>query len=288
MLLMLEFIKTILYYPFVNLITFFIWLVPGHNAAWGIIFLTLIVRFALLVPSKKAAQAQRRLQEMAPLIEELKLEYGNDKQGMAQAQMELYKQNNINPFGSCVPLLIQFPVLIILYQAILHGLTPNNPGLYAWLPRPDHVQTIFLGIDLLKVDRFYVFAIIAGALQFVQMRMVMPKTPKDKAPSTDPAQAMQKQMMYLFPLLTLYVAGRFPAGVALYWVITTAFSIVQQYYVNKEKLKVVGVKEALAEADVLHPEHKNEDKALKEELVEELEQTTKKGVSITVRRKSKK
>jgi YidC/Oxa1 family membrane protein insertase len=294
--------KVVLYYPLINLLTFLIWLVPGHNAAWGIIIITLLVRFALIVPSKKAAQSQRRMQELQPLIEELKVEYGDDKQGLSVAQMDLYKKNNINPFGSCLPLLIQLPVLIILYQAIIHGLEPNSPYLYHWLVKPPFIDNNLLGISLIKPDSTYILPILAAGLQFFQTRLTIPPTSlqKNNGQPEDPSIAMQKNMMYIFPILTLIIAKGFPAGVALYWVVTTLFSVVQQYYVNKENLKLKGVESLVVASEDMHPKNiKGVEKALKEikkageiESDEEgvakkepISTSSKKGVKVTVRKK---
>lgn len=285
---MLELFRVLIYYPFLNLLTIFIWLVPGHHAAWGIILLTLLVRLILIIPSKKSAQAQRKMAELQPLLDELKAEYGDDKQGLAVAQMELYKKNNINPFGSCLPVLIQFPVIIVLYQAILHGITPNNPNLYSWVPRPPFIETNFFGIDLLKPDNFFVLPVIAAALQYLLMRMTLPAAPKKKDNlQPDPNQAAQRMMVYIFPAMTFMFARSLPAGVALYWVVTTIFSIAQQYYVNKEKLKLTGVTKALETVEKKHPEHAKEaEKAIKE--FKSLEETSvNKGVTVTVRKKTR-
>lgn len=279
---MIAFIKTILYYPFLNLLTFFVWLVPGHHVAWGIIFLTLTVRFALYLPTKKQAESQRRTMELSPFLQELKEEYGNDKQGLALAQMELYKKNGINPFSSCLTALIQLPILFILYYAILHGIDGNSPHLYSWLPRPENVQTVLFGIDLLKPDTTFVLPVIAAALQFWQMRLTLAKVKPAKNGELDPAVASQKTMVYIFPLLTLFIAGQFPAGVALYWVVSTAFSVVQQLAVNKQDLKLTGLTTVVAEADKKHPEFKHSSE-MKKELVEE--KTAKGGVKVTVRKK---
>ena len=281
---MLEFIKAILYYPILNLLTFVIWLFPDHSAAWAIIAVTLLIRVILISPSRRAAEGQRRVAEMAPLLEELKKEYGDDRQGLANAQMELYKRNNVNPFSSCGILLIQIPILYALYFSIRNGLTVNNPNLYAWLPRPSFINTTFLGINLLKPDPTFILPIIAAVLQYFQLRMMMPKVDPAK-PSTDPTQAMTRNMMYISPLLLLVIARTLPSAAALYWVVTTAFTIAQQYQVNKQRLQLTGVSKALLTAEKEHPEHKQDaEKAIKELKV--LEQKTEKdGVSVTVRRK---
>jgi YidC/Oxa1 family membrane protein insertase len=280
---MIEFIKVLLYYPFLNLLTFFVWLVPGHHVAWGIILLTLTVRFALYLPTKKQAESQRKTMELAPLLQELKEEYGTDRQGLAIAQMELYKKNGINPFSSCLTALVQIPILFILYYAILHGIDGNSPHLYSWLPRPESVQTVLFGIDLLKPDKAYILPAIAAILQFWQMRLTLAKVKPSKSGEIDPMIASQRTMVYIFPLLTLFIAGSFPAGVALYWIVSTAFSVVQQLLVNRQDLTLTGLKEVVAEADKKHPEFKHSNKT--EKLLLE-EKKAKGGVTVKVRKKS--
>lgn len=292
----MEFIKIILYYPFINLLTFYIWLVPGHHVVWGVILLTLTVRMLLLIPSKRQAQSQRKIQQLNPLLEELKKEYKDDREGLARAQMELYKKNNINPFGSCGLALIQLPILIILYYAILRGIGADSPHIYAWIPRPTDIETVLFGIDLLKPDRTFIIPAIAAVLQYVQMQLTLPahmrvwtsKEEKAKHANTKPdaAMAMQKNMAIFFPVLTLLIAGQFPGAVAVYWVVSTAFSIVQQFYVNKERMSLAGVETALEEAEEVHPEAAPSQKKKAAVIAETT--ATKKGVTVKVRRKGNK
>lgn len=281
----MELLSIILYYPFLNLLTFFIWVVPGHYAAVGILLLTLLIRFLLIIPSRKAAQGQRRMTQLNPLMEELKVEYGDDKQALAAAQMELYRKNGVNPFSNCGLVLLQFPLLYVLYYTILHGLTPNNPHLYSWVPRPEFINSSFFGIDLLKSDPTFILPILAALLQFVQVKMTLPaKTNNPDAP-VDPAVAIQRNTMFILPLFTLFIAQKFPAGVALYWVITTLFTVVQQYYVNKEKLSLKGVDKVVEKVEKEHPEFKEKMEKVKKEVVGKEEK--KGGVTVTVRKKSK-
>lgn len=278
----MHFLDQLLYYPFQNIIAFFVWLVPGHNAVWGVIGLTLVVRFLLLVPSRNAAKAQRKMQELQPLMEELKAEYGDDRQGLAAAQMELYRTNSISPFSSCLPVLIQLPILIILYRAILGGLNPSTVHLYSWMPQVAHINTRFLGLDLLQPDHTFLLPLLAAVLQFFQARMVMPKLPKQaKGGEPDTAQMVQQQSLYLFPAITLLAALRFPAGAVVYWVVSTLFGIVQQYYINKEMLKLKGVQQALKEGAQMHPENREKFEKVKEVV----EKSAKNGVNVTVRKK---
>ena len=297
---MIEILRILFYYPFVNILTYFTWLVPGHNVAWGIVILTLIVRFALLVPSRKAAESQRKISQLNPLIEDLKKEYADDRQGLAAAQMELYKKNNINPFGSCLLSLIQLPILIILYYAIREGIKAGSPDLYTWMVRPDIVSTSFFGIELLNPDKSYILPIIAAGLQFWQMRLVLPKRNPALKGEEDTTVKMQTNMAYLMPAMTLFVAGNFPAGVALYWIVTTSFSVAQQVQVNKVPVIISGVEQAVAKADQKHPNYKRSEQSEEEiskdtgvdldkkpvlDLSVKEESAKKKGVTVTVRKK---
>jgi YidC/Oxa1 family membrane protein insertase len=281
---MLELLRILFYYPFLNLLTFFVWLVPGHNVAWGIILLTLTVRVLLLVPYKKQLEGQRKLQAIQPLINKVREEHKEDKNAAAMAQMQLMKENNVNPFASCLLTLVQLPVLIILYHAIVNGISGSTADLYTWLPRPDSINTIFLGIDLLKADPFYVLPIIAAVLQFFQMKMAMPPKDETSSPEMQQFMAVQRNMLYIFPFMTLYISAQFPAGVALYWVVSTVFGIAQQYYVNKQKLQIKGVEHLhLGEgAETKKPSVK------KKNLVQQTSQDKKTGTKVTVRRKSTK
>lgn len=255
---MIELFRTLIYVPFLNILMFFTWLTPGHFVAVGIIMLTIVVRILLIIPTKKQTESQRRINQMAPLIAELKKEYGEDKQGFQLAQMELYKKNKINPFGSCGFTIIQLVILIILYNAINNGLGGEaSVDLYSWLPKVAEPNLHFFWTDLVKPDRFYILAILAAVLQYWQMRMLLPKEAFIKTENPDPQLEMQKRMMNIMPFVTIIFAGNFPAGVALYWVVNTLFSIVQQTFIVKNKAEVFGLEKAVEEADKKHPEFKH-------------------------------
>jgi YidC/Oxa1 family membrane protein insertase len=280
----LEIVRILVYFPLLNLFTLFN-AIPGRYAALSIVFVTLITRLILIVPSKRAAQQQRKISQLQPLLNELKTEYADDKQGLATAQMELYKKNNINPFGSCLPTVLQFIVLIALYQVIKAGLSHQVDGIYAWIPKVGDANPMFFGIDLLHPDKYFLLPVLAAALQYYLMVLTIPATPKLKpGEEPDPMMASQQMMKYVVPAATLFAARNFPAGVALYWVITTIFSIVQQRSVNKEKFNLSGVDAALHEADVKHPEHKKPSPKVIEKIKEETS-VAKGGVSVTVRKK---
>lgn len=222
----------ILYRPLFNGLIFLYNTLPLHDLGLSIIVLTIVIRFILYPLNQKAIRSQKKMGELQPQIKEVQAKYKNDKVAQSQALMELYKKNNINPAAGCLPLLIQFPVLIALYQALLHSLKPESLStLYSFVAKPGAINVLFFGVlDLSRSN--YLMAILAGALTFVQSKMMMPKT--TSAGAGDFSAAMSKQMTYLMPLVTVFIAWKLPAGLALYWAVITLFGIVQQYLVARK------------------------------------------------------
>lgn len=206
---------------------------PGHSTALAIILLTVIIRLILLPSSLKAARLQVKNLELQPKINKLRAEIKDPKE-QSQALMQLYKDENVSPFGSCLPLLIQMPVLIVLYQVFRSGLSASGySGLYHFVSRPSSINTMFMGLDLSKPNP-WVLPIVAAVLQYFLSKMMMPPKPKTETDQNDPAAIMSKQMMYMLPLFTLVAGRAMPAALVIYWIITTVFSIGQQSYVNRE------------------------------------------------------
>lgn len=219
--------------------------VPSFGIA--IILFTIIVRLVLFPLSVTSLRSSRRMQLLSPLLKELQKKHKGDRQAMAQAQMELYKQHGVNPLMGCLPQLAQLPVLFALYWAII-GVT-NNPetkaGLemaFLWiadLSLPD----VWLppGIDLpFKLPG--ALALTAGATQWVVQRMMMNRM------ATDPQQQMIQNVMQFMPIMIVFFAMQFPAGLALYWVVSNIFSIGQQWVIMRDKSLNVPLK-ATAPAD---------------------------------------
>jgi len=227
-------LKAVLYQPLFNILIFLVWLIPGHNVAWAIIILTIIIRLILLPSSLNATRQQKRMRDLQPEIQELQKRYKDDKQKQSQELMKFYRENKVNPLGACLPLLIQLPILIVLYYVFLNGLnTSRFDLLYSFTPHPETIKTFFLGIDLAKPDR-YILPVIAGILQFIQGWQITPKTHSQKGQEMQ--TMISKQMLYIMPIFTIFIAGRLPAALPLYWIVTTAFAVVQQWWVfSREK-----------------------------------------------------
>lgn len=260
-------IQNLVYAPLLNLLTFLIYIVPGHSAAVGVILLTLIVRGLLFIPTKKALGGQRKQQLLMPHIKRLQEEYGDDKQGLAAAQMALYKANGINPFGTLGVTFIQLIVLYSVFLAASRGLTATHPRLYDWLPRPESINLDLLGLDVSQPDRTFILIGITAILQYFQIKMSMPKEMDPK----DPSMAVLRFMQYAAPVLLVIAGVTVPAAVVLYWAVSTLFGMVQQVYVNREKVKLEGL-EVVTEIE----------KAPKKEKTLE----GKGGTKVTVRKKS--
>lgn len=231
--------RTLIYAPMLNALVGILIYIPGHYLGLAVVILTLIIRTLLLVPSQKGIRAQRRMQEIQPKIEELKKRYADDQTRLAQETMLLWKNNKVSPFSSCLPILIQMPILIALFHVINGGLSADKHGLlYSFLPEfsLDSIDPHFLGLNLFE-HSLVILPIIVGALQFLQIQLMNVR--KGKTPSKLPAEveAANKMMKYIMPVMIAVFTAQLPSAVGLYWGISTFYGIVQQLVVNKEQPK---------------------------------------------------
>lgn len=220
--------NTLLVQPLLNILVVFYNLIPGHDLGIAIILLTILIRVVLSPLFFKSLKSQREMQVLQPKLNALREKYKNNKEEQAKALMELYKEHKINPLASCLPLLLQLPILIALFIVFKIGLEGNtlNEYLYPFVHNPGALNTTFLGfIDISHPS--WVFAIVAAATQFIQSKMML-----SQQNTTDPtAKALAIQTVYVFPVLTAIFALTLPAGLPLYWIVTTIFAIGQQYYI---------------------------------------------------------
>lgn len=206
----------------------------GGNLGLSIIAITLITKVILLplvIPSLKSA---KKMQDLKPELDRLKTKY-TDKTALQQAQVALYKERGINPAAGCLPQIFQIIILISLYQVFMFFLKQSSVG-------GTVLDPFFLYLDLTKPDRTYIMPILAGVSQLLFSLMMQsglvsevknPKKKEDKQKeenSLEMASSMQQQMIYMMPLMTVIVSLNFQSGLVLYWVISTVFSIVQQYF----------------------------------------------------------
>ena len=264
---MIEFIKNIyfvgLYNPIFNVLVFFYNIVPDIGVA--IIIVTLIIRLILFPSTLKSLRSNREMQALQPKINALREKYKDDKEKQSKELMKLYSKHKVNPLSSCLPLLIQAPILIAMYRVFLIGITEQDFSiLYPFIASPGYIDPLFLGLIDLSATHNIVMALIAGGLQFWQSWMMSKKRKKkeaengeeDKKKNEDPkqkagdlAQGLTKNMMYLFPLVTIWFGYTLPAGLSLYWIVTTLFSVGQQYYIERQMNKEDAEKAARGEDD---------------------------------------
>ena len=201
-----------------------------NNLGLGIIALTLFIRFVLVpltLPSLRAMQKQREIQGE---LNDLKEKYKDDKKKLAQEQMKLFQKYGINPAAGCLPQIVQIIILIAMYNAFTSVLGKSEHGLNA----------TFLYLDLTKPDPFLILPGLSGAAQFWASKLMLPTVKKEEklasktsGKSDDIMYNMQEQMLYLAPLMTVFIGYKLPSGLVLYWFVTTAFSLVQQVFVNR-------------------------------------------------------
>lgn len=224
--------NAVLYQPLLNFLVFIYDTIPDIGVA--IILVTIVIRLALYPLSRQSIKAQKSLQEIQPKIEKIKKEFP-DQEEQARKMLELYKEEKVNPFSSCLPLLIQLPIFIAVYHVFRNGLSLENVDLlYSFVKAPGVIEPTLLGIlDLSKPS--YVLAILTGIIQFWQTRMLTTKQPpaqvrgKDGTQDESMAAMMNKQMQFMLPAITIFIGVTLPAGLTLYWFVTTIFTVVQQY-----------------------------------------------------------
>ena len=253
---MLAIFNALIYQPIYNLLIFTYNVLPLHDFGLAIIFVTILIKLALIPLSRKQIESQKKMQELQPKIKEIQDRYKNDKEKQSRALMEFYKENKANPFSGCLPMIVQLVFLIAIYRVLFNisqaGLMVDQAGLYAFVHNPGQINHMFLGlIDLSSVISFgqlsagniphILLVVLAAGAQFIQTKMLMAKqknTPTKKG-EMDFSQAMSKQMLFLGPALTLFIGIKFPAGLALYWLVSTVFMIVQQSYLQKQNEAVL-------------------------------------------------
>jgi YidC/Oxa1 family membrane protein insertase len=221
-----------IYQPILNSLLWF-YQITGENLGLAIILLTLVVRAVLIPFTLPQLKSAKKMADLKPELDALKKKHGHDAKLFQQKQLEFYKTHNVNPAAGCLPFIAQFVVLIALYQVFMNTLGGNGMG---------EINSLFLFWDLKSKDATFVLPVLAGILQFITSLAILPavENQPEKRPGTaeqkqdvaEMATTMQQQMVFMMPIMTIIFSLQFPSGLALYWVITTAFSLVQQLVVS--------------------------------------------------------
>jgi YidC/Oxa1 family membrane protein insertase len=196
------------------------------NYGWAIVLFTVIVKLALLPLTLSQTKSMKAMQEIQPKIKEIQEKYKNDQQKMNEKVMQLYKDNKVNPMAGCLPLLVQFPILIGLFKAL------KNPATYVFGSEAAYkaIDTSFLWLSNLSDPEKIILPLLAGLTTYISSAMMTPKESRK-----DSTQVM---MLYFFPIMIFWWGRSFPAGLTLYWVVSNVFQIAQQQFIIKPaKLK---------------------------------------------------
>jgi len=186
--------------------------IHGYVANYGlaIIILTILIKIIFWPLGNLSSKSMKGMQDLQPKLAELREKYKNDQTKVSQETMALYKAHKVNPFGGCLPMLIQIPIFFGLYKALLYSIELRHSPLFWWIQ------------DLSTNDPYYITPIVMGATQFIQQKM----TPAMGDP-------MQQKIMLLMPLIFTFFFLNFPSGLVIYWLFNNILSIGQQYYNNK-------------------------------------------------------
>jgi len=235
----------ILVQPILNLLVWLYGVIPGHDIGLAIIALTCVVKIVLHPLFKQQIKQQRALQLIQPKIEEIRQKFKDDKEAQARELMALYKAEKVNPAASCLPLLLQLPIFIALFN-VLRSITGTFDSglLYPFVAHPGAINAVFLGlIDLSKPA--WMLAVAAGAVQFVQSKQMMshgaakkPPTEVEGTPGAKDesmAAMMNKQMMYMLPVMTVVIGFSLPGALMIYWFTMSVLTVIQQWYMFREK-----------------------------------------------------
>jgi YidC/Oxa1 family membrane protein insertase len=180
------------------------------NWGWAIVLLTVLIKLVFYPLNAKAGRSMAQMKVLAPKMEKLKQLYGEDRQKMNQAMMELYRTEKINPLGGCLPILVQIPVFIALYWVLLASIELRHAPWLGWIQ------------DLSAPDPYFILPIIYAVSMLVQTRL-----------NPQPADPVQAKVMLIMPIMFSVFFLFFPSGLVLYWVVQNLLSIVQQWHINR-------------------------------------------------------
>lgn len=186
------------------------------NWGWSIIVLTLLIKLLFYKLSEASYKSMANMRKVTPRMKALKERFGDDKQRLNQAMMDLYKKEKINPLGGCLPIVVQIPVFIALYWVLLESVELRQAPFMLWI------------YDLSAKDPYYVLPVIMGVSMFIQQKL-----------NPTPPDPMQAKIMMALPFVFTVMFATFPAGLVLYWVVNNILSISQQWYITRQIDKAV-------------------------------------------------
>ncbi len=240
--------NTLFYQPIYNALIFIVHHITWGDVGFAIIILTIIVKFILFPLTKKSIKSQILMKKIEPELKRVKKEFPN-KEEQAKKTFELYKKYGVNPFSGCLVVLLQLPVIFALYYVFYKGLSLDAGPLYSFVKMPLTVHTNFLGVFDVH-GKSIILAIVAGITQFIQGYLATPikpkvevvkemETPEPKTFQEQLSDSMQMNVRYILPVFIAFIAYQISAAVALYWITSNIFTIIQEWYVRRSLAKIV-------------------------------------------------
>lgn len=237
---------TLLVQPMLNALVWFYDVIPGRDIGISIILLTLLIKLVLYPFTLAQIKQQKALQSLQPKIDEIRARLKDNREEQAKELMALYGKEKVNPAASCLPLIIQIPVIWALFNALKYGLASQSLNLlYPFVPNPQQISPLMFGlIDLSQPS--YFLAIAAALVQFLQTKQILkPPAATVMTPPPDVVKAegaqdesmatmMNKQMTYMLPVITAIAGFSLPGGITLYWLVMSVFTVIQQAFVLKK------------------------------------------------------
>lgn len=247
----------LLYRPLFNSMVFFYNTIPGANIGLALILTTLVVRILMIPLYRASIKSQREMTIVQPILKELQTKYKDDRQKLSEEMLKAYKEHNVNPFAGILLLFVQIPILIAIYNVSLNIFKPENyPALYSFITLPETFNPQFFGLLNVADSKNIILALLVGISQYYQIKLIIsrnksakPKETKksknkksDKPEEPDFATTLNKQMLFMMPILVTIFAYSFPAAMSLYWITTTLFTIGQEFILIKQVDKAEGIK----------------------------------------------
>jgi len=217
----------------VKVLNTFYGFIPNYGVS--ILLLTFLVKLVLFPLTRKSQMSMVRMQQLQPLISQLKEKHKGDKQKMGQEQMKLFKQHGVNPMSGCFPIMLQMPVFFALFRTLQSSFEMRQAPFVSWigdLSAPDKLLQLPFAIPFLG-EWFNILPIIMGIASFVQMKLTPKTTTGD-----DPQAKMQQKMMQMMPLIFPFILYSFPSGLTLYWTTSTLISIGEQILIRRSVKKL--------------------------------------------------
>lgn len=229
----------ILWEPIFNAFVWVYTLLPFRDAGVAIVLVTLIIQVVLLPLRVLTKKNQERMSALQPKIKEIEERHRNNSEAKGRAMMELYREFKVNPFSGCLLVLVQIPILFAIFDVFRKGFeTDQLNRLYSFVSKPEVLNPIGFGLINLSEPNIYI-GVLGAAIQFLQMKIGMPALPAiSKTPSSsDIPHLMQKQMVYIIPIVVLISSFQLISALMVYWTISNIFNIIQDGIVWFRKRK---------------------------------------------------